>query len=61
MNDANNETNNGTIDTIREVIKLVGKEGCLGCYKSMKSRTPDIYAYQSNLLGRDILEYVNSL
>ena len=49
------------IDIIRDVIKLIGKEGCLGCYKEMKSRTPHIYAYQCNLLGRDIIEYVSSL
>ena len=61
MNNANNETNNQIETIINDVFKLVGKEVCLGCYKSMKSRTPDIYAYQSNLLGRDILEYVNSL
>lgn len=59
MNDET--TNNGTIDTIREVINLIGKEGCVCCYRSMKSRMPDIYSYQCNLLGRDIIEYVNSL
>ena len=56
-----NETNNGTIDIIHDVIKLVGKEGCIGCYKEMKARTPNIYEYQCNLLGRDIIEYVNGL
>ena len=62
MNDeTTNETSNGTIDTIREVIKLIGKEGCIHCYASMKSRTPHIYAYQCNLLGHDIIEYVSSL
>lgn len=49
------------IDIINETIKLIGKEGCIGCYKAMKARTPKIYAYQCNLFGRDIIEYVNSL
>ena len=64
MNNETNETNgtNNQIETIiLNVFKLVGKECCLGCYRSMKSRMPDIYAYQCNLLGRDILEFVNSL
>lgn len=57
-----NETNNnGIIDIINEVISLIGKEGCVGCYKAMKARTPKIYAYQCNLFGRDIIEYVNGL
>ena len=56
-----NDANNGIIDIINETIKLIGKEGCIGCYKEMKARTPKIYAYQCNLLGRDIIEYVNSL
>ena len=49
------------LDIINETIKLIGKEGCVGCYKAMKSRTPKIYAYQCNLLGRDIIEFVKSL
>ena len=49
------------VDIINDVINLIGKEGCIGCYTAMKSRMPKIYAYQCNLLGRDILEYVNSL
>ena len=53
--------NNGTIDIINDVIKLIGKEGCIGCYKEMKARTPKIYSYQCNLLGHDIIEYINSL
>ena len=61
MTNGTNGTNNGTIATIHEVIKLIGKEGCIHCYTSMKSRMPDIYAYQCELLGHDILEYVNSL
>ena len=49
------------IDIINDVIKLIGKEGCIGCYTAMKARTPKIYSYQCNLLGHDIIEYVNSL
>lgn len=61
MNNETNVTSNGTIDIINDVIKLIGKEGCIGCYKAMKARTPKIYEYQCNLLGHDIIEYVNSL
>ena len=46
---------------INDVINLIGKEGCVGCYKAMKSRTPKIYEYQCKLLGHDVLEYINSL
>lgn len=53
--------NNGIIDIINETIKLIGKEGCIGCYTSMKSRMPKIYEYQCKLFGRDVLEFVNSL
>ena len=49
------------IDIINETIKLIGKEGCLHCYKEMKARTPNIYAYRSNRFGHDIIEYVNGL
>ena len=56
-----NEANNGTIDIINETIKLIGKEGCIGCYKAMKSRMPKISEYQCNLLGRDVIEYINGL
>ena len=56
-----NATNNGTIEIINETIKLIGKEGCIGCYKEMKARTPKIYEYQCNLLGHDVLEYINNL
>ena len=49
------------IDIINETIKLIGKEGCIGCYKAMKARTPNIYEYRCKRLGRDIIEYVNGL
>ena len=49
------------IDIINDVIKLIGKEGCISCYEAMKARTPKIYEYQSKLLGRDIIEFVKSL
>ena len=46
---------------INDVVKLIGKEGCIGCYKAMKARTPNIYEYRCNRFGHDIIEYVNSL
>ena len=49
------------IDIINETIKLIGKEGCIGCYKAMKARTPNIYEYRCKCFGHDIIEYVNSL
>ena len=52
---------NEIMKDINNVINLIGKEGCIGCYKDMKSRTPKIYAYQCKLLGRDVLEYIESL
>ena len=61
MNNETNNENNGTIDTINDVIKLIGKEGCIGCYTEMKARTPKIYDYHCKRLGRDIIEFVKSL
>lgn len=52
---------NEIINNINDVINLIGKEGCIKCYKDMKARTPNIYAYGCNLLGHDVLEYINSL
>ena len=49
------------LDIINDVIKLVGKEGCVGCYTAMKSRTPNIYEYRCKEFGHDIIEFVNSL
>ena len=61
MNDETTNENNGIDPIIRDVIKLVGKEGCIGCYTSMKTRTPKIYAYQCKLFGYDIIEFVKGL
>ena len=49
------------LDIINETIKLIGKEGCIGCYTAMKSRMPKIYEYRCKEFGRDIIEFVNSL
>ena len=49
------------LDIINETIKLIGQEGCICCYKAMKARTPNVYAYRCNRFGRDIIEYINSL
>ena len=48
-------------DNIMEVISLIGKEGCIKCYEYQKTRMPKIYAYGCKILGRDLVEYINSL
>ena len=55
------DTQMNELDIINDVISLIGKEGCIGCYTSMKSRMPDIYAYRCKEFGRDIIEFVKSL
>lgn len=49
------------IEIINETIKLIGKEGCIGCYKEMKARMPKIYEYRCHRFGHDIIEFVNGL
>lgn len=52
---------NEIINNINEVIKLIGKEGCIKCYEYQKTKMPKIYAYSCKCFGRDLIEYVNSL
>ena len=46
---------------INDVVDMLGKEESLKRYKRLKATNPEVYAYTSNALGRDVLEYVNSL
>ena len=59
MNDS--EKSNNIKNSIKEVIGLIGKEGCVKCYEFQKNRFPKIYAYGCDILGGDVIEYVKSL
>ena len=57
----NEQAANDCKDNIKEVISLIGKEGCVEVLKSLKNRYPKIYAYKCETLGCDAIEYANSL
>ena len=57
----NEQAANDCKDNIKEVISLIGKEGCVEVLKSLKNRFPKIYAYKCEALGCDAIEYANSL
>ena len=59
MNDS--EKSNNIKSSIKEVIGLIGKEGCVKCYEFQQNRLPKIYAYGCEILGGDVIEYVKSL
>ena len=59
MNDI--EQSNNLKSSIKEVISLIGKEGCVESLKSMKNKFPKIYAYKCEILGCDPVEYAKSL
>lgn len=46
---------------INDVVKLIGKEESYRRYNRLKATNPQSYAYTCNRLGRDVLEYINSL
>lgn len=46
---------------IHDVVNLLGKEESYRRYNRLKATNPESYAYTSNRLGRDVLEYINSL
>ena len=46
---------------INDVVKLIGKEESYRRYNRLKTTNPEEYSYTSNRLGRDVLEYINSL
>lgn len=46
---------------INDVVSILGKEESYRRYNRMKATNPQSYAYTSKRLGRDVLEYINSL
>ena len=46
---------------ICDVVSILGKEESLKRYNRLKATNPETYAYTSKGLGRDVLEYINSL
>ena len=46
---------------INDVVEIIGKEESIKRYNRLKTTKPEVYAYTSNRLGRDVLEYINSL
>lgn len=46
---------------INDVVKFLGKEESIKRYNRLRATNPESYAYTSNRLGRDVLEYINSL
>ena len=46
---------------IHDVVNLLGKEESIKRYNRLKTTNPEEYSYTSNRLGRDVLEYINSL
>ena len=46
---------------IHDVVKMIGKEESYRRYNRLRATNPESYAYTSNRLGRDVLEYINSL
>ena len=46
---------------INDVVDMLGKEESYRRYNRLKATNPESYAYTSNRLGRDVLDYINSL
>ena len=48
---------------INDVVKLIGKEESIKRYNRLKTTNPEEYSYSytSKRLGRDVLDYINSL
>ena len=46
---------------INDVVSILGKEESYRRYNRLKATNPQSYAYTSKRLGRDVLEYINSL
>ena len=46
---------------INDVVEMIGKEESYRRYNRMRTTNPQSYAYTCNRLGRDVLEYINSL
>lgn len=46
---------------INDVVNILGKAESLKRYNRLKATNPEVYSYTCNRLGRDVIEYVNSL
>ena len=46
---------------IHDVVEMIGKEESYRRYNRLKTTNPEEYSYTCNRLGRDVLEYINSL
>ena len=46
---------------INDVVEMIGKQESIKRYNRLRATNPESYAYTSNRLGRDVLEYINSL
>ena len=46
---------------IHDVVDMLGKQESIKRYNRLRATNPESYAYTSNRLGRDVLEYINSL
>ena len=46
---------------INDVVSILGKQESIKRYNRLRATNPESYAYTSKRLGRDVLEYINSL
>ena len=46
---------------INDVVDMLGKEESYRRYNRLRATNPESYAYTCKRLGRDVLEYINSL
>ena len=46
---------------INDVVEMIGKQESIKRYNRLKTTNPESYEYTSKRLGRDVLEYINSL
>ena len=46
---------------IHDVVEMIGKEESYRRYNRLKTTNPEEYSYTCKRLGRDVLEYINSL
>lgn len=46
---------------ISDVVNMLGKQESIKRYNRLKTTNPESYSYTSKRLGRDVLEYINSL
>ena len=46
---------------INDVVDMLGKEESYRRYNRVRTTNPEEYAFTCNRLGRDVLEFINSL